>query len=349
MSRAGTSNRASARVALRAFNPSANMDANHGPQAPASDDDIGNVLYARIYSTRLKVNCLLRWKLYWSRSMFLRSRANMIRPVSGLFSSLAMWKLVDAWREVTRQQRDGVLERLGCVSNLSLKRTFLVIVNKSAAEGQRYSPSDCSNLLTALFHWYAHKARPRFRALLAYSVLTKVFVNKISLWYLRITAFRTMRTWAFRSSHSNRPLAARFYRSIQCSRVFALLKQARVRAVSFMALCNEHLLSSANNMLQRCMHSWNQKTEGSKTLRLRAANMGMHACKAWAFREWKVVARTLLGYKRMFIRQCRITAVKFFHRWYATAPFLQCIIVTFAQVPAVQCQPQQPTQCQSCL
>jgi hypothetical protein len=240
----------------------------------------------------------------------------MIRPVSGLFSSLAIWKVVDAWREITRQQRDNVLERLGSVSNLSLKRTFLVIVNKSATEGQRYSPSDCSNLLTALFHWYAHKTRPRFRALLAYSVLTKVFMNKVSLWYLRLTAFRTMRTWAFRSSHSNRPLAARFYRSIQASRVFGLLKQARVRAVSATSLCNEHLLSCANNMLRRCMQSWNQRMEGNKTLRLRATNMGAHACKAWAFREWKVLTRTLLGYKRMFIRQCRVTAVKFFHRWY---------------------------------
>ena len=115
MSRAGPripSSRASARVALRAFNPDANLDVQHGTlMPPAPDADIEVMLHNRIYTTRLRVNCLLRWKLYWSRKMFLRSRANMIRPVSGLFSSLAVWKSVDAWRGLTRRDRDNAVER----------------------------------------------------------------------------------------------------------------------------------------------------------------------------------------------------------------------------------------------
>ena len=321
MSRAGPripSSRASARVALRAFNPDANLDVRHGTlMPPAPDADIEVMLHNRIYTTRLRVNCLLRWKLYWSRKMFLRSRANMIRPVSGLFSSLAVWKIVDAWRELTRRERDNVIERLRSVCNLSLKRTFLVLVNKSAAEGQRFSPSECSNLLTALLHWYAHKLRPRFRALLAYSVLTKVFLDKVFAWATRLTAFRTMRRWAGRSSISSRPMAIRFYRSMQIRRIFESLKMVRSRARSLCAVCNERLLFSAKKLVLRCMRCWHENLQISRSLCLRATTIGIHACKFWAFLEWKVLTRTLLGYKHMFIRQCRVTAVKYFKRWHS--------------------------------
>jgi hypothetical protein len=65
MSRAGPSmpsNRASARVALRAFNPAAIRDVTHFTQAAdASHADIEFLLHDRIYMTRLRVNCLLRW------------------------------------------------------------------------------------------------------------------------------------------------------------------------------------------------------------------------------------------------------------------------------------------------
>jgi hypothetical protein len=240
----------------------------------------------------------------------------MIRPVSGLFSSLAVWKIVDAWRGLTRRERDNAVERLRSVNNLSLKRTFLVLVNKSAAEGQRFSPSECSNLLTALLHWYAHKLRPRFRALLAYSVLTKVFLDKVSAWATRLTAFRTMRLWALRRLHSGRPIAARFHRSMQVRRVFEILKMVRARARSLCAICNEHLLSSAKKLVLRCMRYWHEQLQFSISLRLRATTIGVHAGQLWAFLEWKVLTRTLLGYKHMFIRQCRVTAVKFFKRWF---------------------------------
>ena len=309
-------NRAGARVALRAFNPAGKPDSNLGSEEFASAAEIGNLLYVRIYETRLKVSCLLRWKLYWSRQMFLRSRANMIRPVCGLFSSLAAWKIVDAWREYASQKRNNVLERLSCVSNLSLKRTFLVIVNKSASEGLRYSPSECSDLLTALHHWYKLKVRPRFRALLAYSILTKVFLVKVAAWATRLTAFRTMKLWALRSSHSRRPFAARACRAMQTSRAFDSFKKARSIALSFRDICNGHLLAAANKMMLLHLQCWHEQTRTSKSLCLRAANMALHACKICAFFEWKVNTRTLLGYKRMFIRQCRVTAVKCFKRWY---------------------------------
>jgi hypothetical protein len=317
MSNAGVSNRAGARVALRAFNPAAKPEANIATQQPASDANIGDMLHARIYETRLKVNCLLRWKLHWSRQMFLRSRANMIRPVSGFVSSLAVWKIVDAWREYTLRLHNNVLERLSGVSNPSLKRSFLVIVNKSACEGQRYSPSQCAALLTALLHWYTHKVRPRFRALLAYSILTKVFLDKVAAWACRFTAHRTMKRWALSSAHSRRPFAARVCRSLQKSRAFNGLKNFRSFALYLQGICNEHLLSAANKMMLRCTRCWHETTRSSQSLSLRATNVGIHACKSWAFLEWKVITRTLCGYKRMFIRQCRVTAVKCFSRWYS--------------------------------
>lgn len=317
MRRAGVPNRASARTALQAFDPAASSNANLRVQEHVPDAEIGDMLHVRIYVTRLKVNCLLRWKLYWSRRRFLRSRANMIRPISGNFSSLAGWKILDAWREHALQERNCVLERLSGVSNLSLKRTFLVIVAKSASEGQRYSPSDCSNLLTALLHWYAHNVRPRFRALLAYSILTKVVLHKVAVWALRLTAFRTLRFWSFKSSNSKRPLAARACRNIQMSRAFNCLKQERSHALTLLVKCNDHLLSAANKMMLRCARHWLDNTRTSKSLSLRAANMGLHKCRLWAFLEWKVHVGTLVGYKRMFIRQCRVSAVKCFKRWYS--------------------------------
>jgi hypothetical protein len=313
MPRQAIPNRVSARVALRAFNPTANPVV----QAPASDAEIEDMLLVRIYATRLKVGSLLRWKLHWSRKMFLRSRANMIRPVSGLFSSIAVWKIVDAWRELTRREREDVLERLTAVTNLSLKRTFLVIVNRSATDGQRHSPSDCSNLLTSLLHWYSHKVRPCFRTMLAYSILTKVFLNKVRAWAACLAALRILRLWALKSSTSKRPLAARFHRSMQASRAFHFLKKIRLRSHSLLAVCNDHLLSTANALITRCMRSWHDTVQTSMSLRLRASNIGIHKCTLWAFRQWKTLTRTLLGYKRMFIRQCRVTAIRFFKQWYS--------------------------------
>jgi hypothetical protein len=317
MSREVVANRISARHALRAFNPTVSPQIHPGSPAPASDVAIEDMLLVRIYGTRLRVKKFLRWKLHWSRKTFLKSRANMIRPLCGLFSSIAIWKIVDAWRELTRRERDDVLDRLSSLTNTSLKRTFLVIVNRSASEGQRHSPSDCSHLLAALLHWYSHKVRPGFRALLAYSILAKVVFEKVRAWAARLIALRVLKVWAFRSSSSKRPLAARIHRSMQASRAFQCFKSACARAQSLLVICNDHLLSSAKKMMARCIGSWHNTMRTSRSVFVRATNMGMHKCILWAFVEWKIFTRALMGYKHMFIRQCRVTAIKVFKRWYS--------------------------------